>query len=79
MDKKLDVYEEVTLYHFSDGSHVARLYTHVKSCDLRIHVEVDYSHGKREMARLMLRLNQMPEVHRRDSGFVSYELRGFLN
>lgn len=76
--KTYNTYVSVTLYH---GKYMnsARIFTCVESCNLRQHLEVEYQSGKQELANLMLRFMQMPDVHRYEDGTKVYTLHGFLD
>lgn len=79
-NRKLDTYESITLwYHAEDPEcNFARVYIAVKSVKLDTHLTVEYRDGRREMAKLMLKLGKMPEVRHYD-GFTVYDLHGFLD
>ena len=76
----LNTYQSITLWHYTDGStcHTAQIYTAVENVNLNLHLRTDYEQGKRELARLALRLYKMPEVIRYDN-FTCYSLHGFLD
>ena len=78
-DRKLNTYQSITLWHYTnDDHHIAYIYTAVENVKLNLHLRTSYEQGKREMARLMLRLGKMPEVRYND-GFAVYDLHGFLD
>ena len=58
-----------------------RLYTNNKAAKLDLHLDIPYEQAKREMAKLMLRTGQMPDVIGRDDGSdsVMYMLTAFLD
>lgn len=76
---EMNTYMSVTVWNYSDAPalNVAHIYTSVKSAKLDQHLWVDIQQGKKELARLMLRLGKMPSVTRLD-GRTCYDLHGFL-
>lgn len=77
--KTCNTYQSITLWHYDDNDcHAAYIYTAVENVKLNLHLRTSYEQGKREMARLMLRLGKLPEVRYND-GFAVYDLHGFLD
>lgn len=76
--RKLNTYQSITLWHYADNCCIAHVYTAVENVKLNLHLQPSYEQGKREMARLMLRLGKMPDVRHYD-GTTVYDLHGFLD
>ena len=73
-----NTYVSVTVY-VTPTRKYARIYTCVESCQLHQHLHVDYKDGKRELAKLMLRFMEMPQVRRYDDGWTAYSMDKFLD
>lgn len=75
-----NTYIDVTIFHYDDptATGFATIFISVENAKLDMNHQVSYRAGQRELARLMLRLGQMPEVRRHDH-FTCYGLRGFLD
>ena len=84
MNKPRNTYQSISLLYCVERPEYsgARIYTAVENVGLDMHLEVDYKQGKREMARLMLRLGELPKARRSKGAlytYVFYDLHGFLD
>ena len=75
-----NTYIDVTIFHYDDPTDpgFATIFISIEDAKLNMNHQVSYRAGQRELARLMLRLGQMPEVRKHDR-FTCYGLHGFLD
>lgn len=83
MEKTCNTYLSITIFAWKKGSYgrnSGRIYTSNHSAKLDLHLDVDYTTAKREMARLMLRTGKLPDVIGPDDpDMVMYTLTAFLD
>lgn len=78
--RSLNTYQSITLWYCAEDPNysTALVYTVVENVHLKLHLRTSYEQGKKELARLALRLCKMPEVTQHDN-FTCYSLHGFLD
>lgn len=81
--KTCNTYLSIDLYVWKKHTGIkssGRIYASSESAKLDLHLDVDYKTAKKEMAKLMLRTNKLPDVvGSDDSEMVMYTLRAFLD
>lgn len=73
----ISIMSHVAEPHLNSG----RIYTSNEAAKLDLHLDVPYEQAKKELAKLMLRTGQMPEVIGKNDGTDStmYMLNAFLD
>ena len=81
--KTCNTYLSVSLFVWKPETGIAskgRIHTSNRAAKLDLHLDVDYATAKRELARLMLRTGQKPDVIGKDDPhMVMYTLTAFLD
>ena len=78
----MNTYIAIDTMVYSDSSrNTGHIYTHVKSSNLKLHLDVPYEQAKAEMARLMLRTGKRPDVIGKDDNTdcTMYIINAFLD
>jgi hypothetical protein len=83
MKKTLNTYISISImsYQNSPEYNSGHIHTHNKAAKLDLHLDIPYKQAKRELAKLMLRTGELPDVVGKDDGTDStmYILTAFLD
>lgn len=83
MSKKYNTYISISFMSYANDPEYnsGRIFTSNAAAKLDLHLDVSYKQAKQEMAKLMLRTGEMPEVIGKDddTDSVMYMLSAFLD